>query len=887
MADKQIAEPYRADDSLLGLKKDLTAVLGDSGTERYYGYIQEEFNSKWLNETRIDTVEEMRRADGSVKALLRAIKTPMLATQWRVECENKEIQQFVEENLFENLERSWKEFLREALCYLDFGHYVFEQIYEVRDGKIWLKDLAPRIPASIFRWKLTNGEFGIIQNIRTDDAKQHQAEIPADKLLILTNDKEGDDVTGQSLLRPAYIHWKMKNVLYRVSAIAAERYGVGIPVLYIPKSSDAEEKAKAENAVMNVRSNEKSYLVFSGTEEEWKFKIVTPEGNPQGANIIELIEHHDKRILSSGLAGFIGLGSGDTGSFALSKTLLDWFIRSVEDNARYFAEQMEQQVIWRLVQLNFGDKAECPKLLFQSIKEVNFKEFATVLQTLASTNLINVDEEVKEWIHEQFMLPKYNKATDKKLGEPIPTGEPKKDVADMTDEELEAEQKRKEAAGEDTTDEAEELSERLKKKHSHSLTERLYAPARALTFQENRLGMERLNQQFNNLQGDMETRLIATTEREIDRILSDETSRISSGRVFSDALPLFTNVNDVIRIFRDVAKKSYNIGKAQASREVGADRPATLAEENELMDLTAQQMAQDYTDEMDKSAKRYLADAIAKGAALIAILARLRQNAQEDAARMITNSSGMVPATFMNRGRQQVFAQNMNKILNYQRTEVLDDVTCNICLSMDGLVISPSDPMLNLDLVHTHCRGTWVPIMGADPEQPDETGIPEGVRSQFETVDGKPVVNHYKQLKRPIQRPENIKAYQIVQSRIKHIDDKATRAAQTTAKQNAGYLKTEIDSSADFNKQYQAMERSMLFKDAKGEDPLNSTITPLFAENRISDIAGKLDRQFPDTGIGDEFKRRIKKDDTTLNQLRKTAYDVVKERLNLDLNGNI
>lgn len=49
----------------------------------------------------------------------------------------------------------------------------------------------------------------------------------------------------------------------------------------------------------------------------------------------------------------------------------------------------------------------------------------------------------------------------------------------------------------------------------------------------------------------------------------------------------------------------------------------------------------------------------------------------------------------------------------------------------------------------SNCRGTWVPIY-AEEEQPDITGIPKSIVDSFDTVDGRPRVNAFQQLKKPI-----------------------------------------------------------------------------------------------------------------------------------------
>lgn len=101
------------------------SVMGNSGTKEYAGYFMEEYNTAWRDDQRITNVEEMRRGDGAVRAGLRAIKSPLLATKWTINTKDdtprgEEIRAFVDKNLLLGMDRSWKKFLREALAYLDF-----------------------------------------------------------------------------------------------------------------------------------------------------------------------------------------------------------------------------------------------------------------------------------------------------------------------------------------------------------------------------------------------------------------------------------------------------------------------------------------------------------------------------------------------------------------------------------------------------------------------------------------------------------------------------------------------------------------------------------------------------------------------------------------------
>ena len=72
--------------------------------------------------------------------------------------------------------------------------------------------------------------------------------------------------------------------------------------------------------------------------------------------------------------------------------------------------------------------------------------------------------------------------------------------------------------------------------------------------------------------------------------------------------------------------------------------------------------------------------------------------------------------------------QPLDDISALQRSELLDEATCNFCLSMDGRIVSADDEIGKVNVFHEGCRGTWVEIMNDEAELPEITGIPKKLR---------------------------------------------------------------------------------------------------------------------------------------------------------------
>ena len=88
--------------------------------------------------------------------------------------------------------------------------------------------------------------------------------------------------------------------------------------------------------------------------------------------------------------------------------------------------------------------------------------------------------------------------------------------------------------------------------------------------------------------------------------------------------------------------------------------------------------------------------------------------------------AGVVVNKAYGEGRWSAFEQYEADIWGYQKSEILDDVTCDLCASLDGKTFSKDDPDAEslYSPLHHMCRGIDVPITKAEAEEePDWTGL--------------------------------------------------------------------------------------------------------------------------------------------------------------------
>jgi len=402
-----------SDDDASKVKKSAVPQLelGGSGTLITNGIISgEEYDSQLAGLQGVKAYESMRN-DATVNASLDVVKLPILAASWYTEAgsDDDDIYQehadFIDQELFSNLNHTFTEFLREALNYLDYGRYAFEIVYRLRDdGKIGWKKFASRMPKTIYYWQQDDGTPGITQVL----SDGRRVSIPIEKLLPFVNRKEGDNYEGRSILRTSYRNWYTKDALYKIQAIGLERQGVGIPYVKVPKGATAKDIQKAEEFVRNLRANEESYLTW---KEGWEFGFLDMKGmgniDPSGA-----ITHHNREIAKNVLAQFLELGAtsgstggGGSGSFALSKDQSRLFILSLQYVANYVADVITKYAIQRLIDINFGPQEYYPQLKVSKIGEVDFQVLSTALKSLVESGLMTADPGLEDFLRDNMNLP--------------------------------------------------------------------------------------------------------------------------------------------------------------------------------------------------------------------------------------------------------------------------------------------------------------------------------------------------------------------------------------------------------------------------------------------------------------------------------------------------
>ena len=383
-----------------GTKSPRLDEMGATGSQIFGGILsQADYNNIFSGPTSYDEYDKMRN-DGQVRSALTAVKLPLMNADWYIERasdkpQDREIAERMHDALMHKMTVSWRTVLWHILLHLDYGVMPLEEVWELRDGLVMPRKLAPRMPKTILRWRVDEkgGLAGIEQQASTPRGFQTVV-IPIEKLVVFVNELEGSNWKGRSLLRSAYKHWFYKDNLYRVQAIALEKRSLGVDVGKLMGDKISEEgKKEAEAALMTLHAHEKQFLVE--VEGQFEYRLETGQRGGGLADPLPAIEHHDLRIVRSVLAEFLAMGSGSTGSLAMHKDKSAFLMMALGGIANTITDTLDAHFLRRWVDYNWTVD-EYPVVRYSRLEVRDLVTYADAVEKLGKAGALTMDESVEK-----------------------------------------------------------------------------------------------------------------------------------------------------------------------------------------------------------------------------------------------------------------------------------------------------------------------------------------------------------------------------------------------------------------------------------------------------------------------------------------------------------
>lgn len=402
--------------------------IGYSGSSTRFGQIRaDEFINELKGKRGIKKYREMRDNDATIGAVMYATEQILRDVPRIVEPSDKKNEKAVEmakwlETVFDDMEHSLDDHISEALSSLTYGFAVFEPVYKIRggpkfvdpkrkskhtDGYYGIRKLASRAQWTIDQFKVDQ-KTGNILGVFQEQAVNETNFIPRDKLVLYRTTTVNNDPAGRSILRNAYKSYVFLNTMQTTEGIAVERELNGIPIIRIPSDYLAEDatdeqiaiRQMAERIGRDLKFNEQGSIVLPS--DVWilddkisahrlvDVELIASKGT-RNISIDPIIRRYQHDIARSVMAEFLMLGSSSTGSYALSKSKTDIFLRSVESYINTIYDILNEQIVRPLWEMNGFDIELMPTLKAGDVAPHDLDALGSYLRNLngADINLTN------------------------------------------------------------------------------------------------------------------------------------------------------------------------------------------------------------------------------------------------------------------------------------------------------------------------------------------------------------------------------------------------------------------------------------------------------------------------------------------------------------------
>jgi len=335
------------------------------------------------------------------------------------------------EDMMDDMEGTWPEFIRDVLSMNLYGFSVHEKVYRKRyrsngskfnDGIIGWKKLPIRSQESIEKFIFSddgNEIIGVKQNLSGIDDNYNRFSsrinkeviLPTSKILLFRSGKHRGDPFGKSPLRDAYLAWRFLTALEDLEATSVSKDVSGIPVLSIPPqylSEDASPSQKAiktyyENAMRNLQMNQQAALILPNAYDEvskqslFKLELLSMDGK-KAFDLNKIKDYYKNLIVTSLASEITSMGQTQVGSFALGSLKNSMTGMAAESMIKLIAEVLNRDLIQQTYEMNYtyGDwtRLRQGKIDYDNIEAVDLESLSKAYGRYSSTGLLELDREV-------------------------------------------------------------------------------------------------------------------------------------------------------------------------------------------------------------------------------------------------------------------------------------------------------------------------------------------------------------------------------------------------------------------------------------------------------------------------------------------------------------
>lgn len=306
-----------------------------------------------------------------------------------------EITDFIQESL-DNMETPFRDVIKNILTAIRYGYSVQEKVYTMNtDNRITIKGLYPLHIKTLQNDPFIRDKTGELTGIH-QESMYGTVDIPIDKCLLYSFDKEFDEIEGNSILNEVKpISEDKEDIKDWLMTFLNKNES---PTTYA-KTDDPTHAPIIQDALDNVAAGATNIVV--GTNDD----LGILESNHRGEAYFTTLNYNDNQIFRRMFLGSLLLGSGDqTGSYAQSYTQENILFQIMDGILTDVAQIIQRTVVNELTSMNFGLSAKAPSFSFEKFTKKDVLKLLEIVKGFIDNGSFDSDNQsFKELLGAAFL----------------------------------------------------------------------------------------------------------------------------------------------------------------------------------------------------------------------------------------------------------------------------------------------------------------------------------------------------------------------------------------------------------------------------------------------------------------------------------------------------
>ena len=330
--------------------------------------------------------------DAQVRAGFDLIVMGVLMKPWKIRHPDKEVVETLTRNLENLIYPSFRNSMKGMLSAISYGFSVTEMVFEDYKGK-WLirhsNGLKTLNPDYI---KFFSDPYGNLKKIE-EDVGGSRIELPLDRMLVWSHNREFGNWYGQSLLNACYKNWFIKDAMVKFANIGYERFGSPILLGIAPTPGDMENVL---DTIEHLYARSQGVLLKRNDKDPTAIEVI--ESSRRQMPYDSYIRYQDEMILRRMLIGQ-KLFEGGGGVYG-PKVPFDIILMRFEDFRLELTGVLDQMLAF-VSELNWTLEV-LPKLTFAPLTTMDMAAIRSTIMESIEKGIVSPDE---NWIRDELGFP--------------------------------------------------------------------------------------------------------------------------------------------------------------------------------------------------------------------------------------------------------------------------------------------------------------------------------------------------------------------------------------------------------------------------------------------------------------------------------------------------